>query len=81
MRVQEILRSALGGDSVDYGAMVGNSALARLDVVVYAAQGHPLAEVDQAALQARIEAAVRSGTRTSRPRLSASSAPRAPPRC
>jgi len=60
LRVQEILRSALGGDSVDYGAMVGNSALARLHVVVYAAPGHPLAEVDQAALQARIAAAVRS---------------------
>jgi glutamate dehydrogenase len=37
LRVQEVLRSALGGDSVDYGAMVGNSALARLHVVVYAA--------------------------------------------
>jgi glutamate dehydrogenase len=60
LRVQEILRSALGGDSVDYGAMVGNSALARLHVVVYAAEGHPLAEVDQAALEARIAAAVRS---------------------
>ena len=53
LRVQEILRSALGGDSVDYGAMVGNSALARLHVVVYAAPGHPLAVVDQAALQAQ----------------------------
>src|SRR3984957_7889106 len=59
LRVQEILRSALGGDSVDYGAMVGNSALARLHVVVYAAPGHPLAEVDQAALQARVAGAGR----------------------
>ena len=60
LRVQEILRSALGGDSVDYGAMVGNSALARLHVVVHAAPGRPLAAVDQAELQARIAAAVRS---------------------
>ena len=60
LRVQEILRSAFGGDSVDYSAMVGNSALARLHVVVHAAPGRPLAEVDQAALQARIAAAVRS---------------------
>ncbi len=60
LRVQEILRSALGGDSVDYSAMVGNSALARLHVVVYAAPGRPLAVVDQAELQARIAAAVRS---------------------
>jgi len=60
LRVQEILRTALGGDSVDYGAMVGNSALARLHVLVYAAPGRPLAVVDQAALQARVAAAVRS---------------------
>ena len=60
LRAQEILRSAFGGDSVDYSAMVGNSALARLHVVVHAAPGCPLAKVDQAALQTRIAAAVRS---------------------
>jgi glutamate dehydrogenase len=60
LRAQEILRSALGGASVDYSAMVGNSALARLQVVVHGEQGHPLATVDQAGLQARIAAAVRS---------------------
>ncbi len=60
LRAQEILRSALGGASVDYSAMVGNSALARLHVVVQAEPGRPLATVDQAALQARIAAAVRS---------------------
>jgi glutamate dehydrogenase len=60
LRVQEILRTALGGVSVDYSAMVGNSALARLHVVVHGEKGHPLATVDQAALQARIAAAVRS---------------------
>ena len=60
LRAQEILRSAFGGASVDYSAMVGNSALARLHVVVHAEPGRPLAAVDQAALQARIAAAVRS---------------------
>ena len=60
LRAQEILRSAFGGASVDYSAMVGNSALARLHIVVHAEPGHPLAAVDQAALQARIAAAVRS---------------------
>ena len=60
LRAQEILRSAFGGSSVDYSAMVGNSALARLHVVVHATPGCPLAPVDQAALQARVAAAVRS---------------------
>ena len=60
LRAQEILRSAFGGSSVDYSAMVGNSALARLHVVVHAEPGHPLNPVDQAALQSRIAAAVRS---------------------
>jgi len=60
LRAQEILRSAFDGVSVDYSAMVGNSALARLHVVVHGGPGHPLATVDQAALQARIAAAVRS---------------------
>jgi len=60
LRAQEILRSALGGAAVDYSAMIGNSALARLHVVVHAEPGHPLAPVDQAELQARIAAAVRS---------------------
>jgi glutamate dehydrogenase len=69
LRVQEILRSALDGASVDYSAMVGNSALARLHVVVHAEPGpggqsiKPLAPVDAstaAELQARVAAAVRS---------------------
>ena len=60
LRAQEILRSAFGGAAVDYSAMVGNSALARLHVVVHAEPGRPLAAVDQAALQAGITAAVRS---------------------
>jgi glutamate dehydrogenase len=60
LRAQEILRKALHGVSVDYSAMVGNSALARLHVVVHGEPGCPLPQVDQAALQAEIAAAVRS---------------------
>jgi glutamate dehydrogenase len=60
LRCQEILREAFNGVSVDYSAMVGNSALARLHVVVHMAPGHPLPQVDAAELQAKIAAAVRS---------------------
>jgi glutamate dehydrogenase len=63
LRVQEILRSALDGASVDYSAMVSNSALARLHVVVYGQPGKPLPPVDTATaaeLQTRVAAAVRS---------------------
>jgi glutamate dehydrogenase len=60
LRAQEILREALHGISVDYSAMVGNSALARLHIVVQGEPGRPLPHVDAGALQARIAAAVRS---------------------
>src|ERR1700742_5279448 len=53
LRVQEILRTALDGASVDYSAMVGESALARLHVVVRGRRGQPLPEVDAAALERR----------------------------
>jgi len=60
LRAQEILRTAFHGVSVDYSAMVGNSALARLHVVVHVNPDRPLPHVDAAALQAQIAAAVRS---------------------
>jgi glutamate dehydrogenase len=60
LRAQEILRQALHGSSVDYSAMVGNSALARLHIVVHSEPGTPMPYVDAAALQAQIAAAVRS---------------------
>jgi glutamate dehydrogenase len=60
LRCQEILREAFDGACVDYSAMVGNSALARLYVVVHVQPGRPLPQVDTAALQAEIAAAVRS---------------------
>jgi glutamate dehydrogenase len=63
LRTQDILREALHGVSVDYSAMVGESALARLHVVVRGERGRPLPEpsaAQAAALERRIAAAVRS---------------------
>ncbi|HWG60577.1 MAG TPA: NAD-glutamate dehydrogenase [Streptosporangiaceae bacterium] len=60
LRVQEILRRAFHGDTVEYSATVGDSALARLHVVVRAPRGEQLAAVDRAELEAKIIAAVRS---------------------
>src|SRR5580693_7265045 len=60
LRAQEILRAALNGASVDYSATVGDSALARLSVVVRAERGQVVPQVDAAALERRLAAAVRS---------------------
>jgi glutamate dehydrogenase len=61
LRIQEILRSAFDGTSVDYSAMVGDSALARLHVVVRGERGRPLPDdVDLAEVEARLVAATRS---------------------
>ncbi len=60
LRIQEILRTAFDGVTVDYSAMVGDSALARLHVVVRGERGRPLPEIDVADLEARLVAATRS---------------------
>ena len=60
LRAQEILREAFGGATVEYSATVGDSALARLHVVVRAERGHRLPQVDTAELEAKLAAAVRS---------------------
>jgi len=60
LRATQILRRALDGGQVDYSAMVGESPVARLHIVVRAQRGRALAEVDQAALELEIAAAVRS---------------------
>ncbi|MDN3355605.1 NAD-glutamate dehydrogenase [Actinomadura sp. DC4] len=63
LRIQEILRSAFDGTSVDYSAMVGDSALARLHVVVRGERGRPLPDdVDLTELEARLVNATRSWT-------------------
>ena len=60
LRIQEILRDALHGVSVEYNATVGESALARLHVVVRAEPGTSLPGVDAAALETAVAAAARS---------------------
>jgi glutamate dehydrogenase len=60
LRAQDILREALHGASLDYSATVGDSALARLYVVVWAERGHPVPQVDAVALERKLAAAVRS---------------------
>ena len=60
LRIQEILREALHGVAVEYNATVGESALARLHVVVRAQPGTSLPDVDAAALEAAVAAAARS---------------------
>src|SRR5215467_9786687 len=60
LRIQEILREALHGVAVEYSAMVGEAAMARLHVVVRAQPGRPLAEVDATELEAKVAAAARS---------------------
>ena len=60
LRAQEILRASFGGVTVEYSATIGDSALARLHVVVRAERGRQLAEVDPAELEAKVAAAVRS---------------------
>ena len=60
LRAQEVLRQAFGGVAVEYSATVGDSALARLHVVVRAEPGTRLPEVNTAELEAKLAAAVRS---------------------
>ena len=60
LRAQGILREALHGASVDYSVTVGDSALARLHVVVRAERGQSVPRVDAVALERKLAASVRS---------------------
>ncbi|MFI6506897.1 NAD-glutamate dehydrogenase [Streptosporangium sp. NPDC050855] len=62
LKMQEILLRALGGTSFDYSAMIGESALARLHVVVRGERGRPLAldAVNVEELEARLAEATKS---------------------
>jgi glutamate dehydrogenase len=60
LRIQEILRAAFDGVTVDYSAMVGESVLARLHVVVRGERGRPLPDVDRDDLENRLVVAIRS---------------------
>ncbi|MEV7005774.1 NAD-glutamate dehydrogenase [Streptosporangium sp. NPDC051022] len=62
IRMQEILLKAVGGTSSDYSAMIGESALARLHVVVRGERGRPLSAegLDVEELETGLAAATRS---------------------
>ncbi|HEY2312561.1 MAG TPA: NAD-glutamate dehydrogenase [Streptosporangiaceae bacterium] len=61
LRAQEILQRAFGGASqVDYSVQVGESAVARLHLVVRAERGRQLPDADPAELERAVAAVVRS---------------------
>ncbi|MFB4313274.1 NAD-glutamate dehydrogenase [Actinomadura sp. 21ATH] len=60
LKIQDILRQAFDGVTVDYSANVTESVLARLHVVVRGERGRPLPDVDVEELEARLAAATRS---------------------
>ena len=60
LKMQEILKDAIGGASVDYTALVSESVLARLHCVVRMAPGTPLPEVDGTEIEQRLVEATRS---------------------
>ncbi len=60
LRAQEILQRAFGASQVDYSVQVGESAVARLHLVVRAERGRQLPDADPAELEGAVAAAVRS---------------------
>ncbi len=60
LAAMSILRRALNGAQADYTAMVGESPVARLHIVVRAGRAGPLTDTDPAELEAEIAAAIRS---------------------
>ncbi|WP_337062436.1 NAD-glutamate dehydrogenase [Kineococcus sp. G2] len=59
-RIEELLREAFDGGSVEHTLRVSESVLARLHVVVRARPGEELPDVDVAELEARVARATRS---------------------
>ncbi|WP_061299405.1 NAD-glutamate dehydrogenase [Herbidospora cretacea] len=62
LQIQDLLMRALGGRTLDYSAMIGESALARLHVVIRGERGLPLTTegVDVESLEAKVTAATRT---------------------
>src|SRR5215831_8214141 len=60
LAVQETLRRAFGASQLDYSAQVGESAIAKLHVVLRAERGQQLLDADSASLEREVAAAVRS---------------------
>ena len=61
--MQEILKDAIGADSVDYAAHVTESVLARVHFVVRMKQGQTVGEFDADLLEQRIVEATRAWQR------------------
>jgi glutamate dehydrogenase len=59
-RIQETLRRAYGGVSVDHSALLSESVLARLHIVVHMPPKTPIPDVDEAMLERELADAVRS---------------------
>ncbi len=59
-RMQDILKSSLGAETLDYTARVSESVLARLHFVVRAGEGKTLREFDATELEQRLASAARS---------------------
>jgi len=59
-KMQQILKSTLGGDSIDYTARVSESVLARLHFVVRTKTGELLRDFDEAELERKLGDAARS---------------------
>nr|WP_204076222.1 NAD-glutamate dehydrogenase [Planotetraspora phitsanulokensis] len=62
LAMQQLLLKALGGTTLDYSAMIGESALARLHVVIRGERGKPLGDLpdDVEELETRLAAVTRS---------------------
>ena len=60
LRAQDILRRALDGAQVDYSVMIGESPVARVQIVVRAPRGRLIPDVSAADLERKIAAVVRS---------------------
>ena len=58
--IEEILRTAIGGSTVDFTARVSESVLARLHFVIRVPAGAGVPELDPVALEGRLVAATRS---------------------
>jgi glutamate dehydrogenase len=61
-RMQDILKTTMGADTIDYTARVSESVLARLHFVVRAGPGGTLREFDETALEHELAEATRSWT-------------------
>jgi glutamate dehydrogenase len=60
LKMEEVLKAELGGESVDYATRVDESALARVHFIVRTGPGHAAADIDVAGLEERLAQATRT---------------------